>query len=446
MSYLSRISQNVTISTGNSYTGNIAGLDTYTGTSESTLGIVGIQTTLKTDQNCIVYVDQSPDGSNWDVVDNYNYYSHEGGKSWTTQAVNSYLRTRVNNTSSSTTSYFRLQTALCPIVEAVPRSLDDNGYFQVGVKNMSDEYGFEIENTPMGEMRVVEPYRLVGTSFIGTTLDTNFWTGTLVNSGTITQSGCQVTLSTNTALKSGSAVYQTVRKARYVGGNSNRFRAVIQLGDAGEANNSRKWGAFDGTDGAYFELDGTTLYTVTSKAGTATRVASSNWNEDITVPSVTSARTYEIYWTNSSVWFSIADTLKHKASFPSNTWTNTINLPVRLSTTNSDTLQTNKTLQCRVATIYRLGPLRSNPIYKNITSATTTICKYGAGTLHSVIINNPSNNNIIIYDNTAGSGTIIGTINPGNGTLPFQLNYDCPFFDGLTIVTAGTANVTVIYE
>ena len=90
----------------------------------------------------------------------------------------------------------------------------------------------------------------------------------------------------------------------------------------------------------------------------------------------------------------------------------------------------------------------------NITTNTTTTCKTGAGVLKAIKINNPAlltvaNLTLTIYDNTAASGTKIGTITvPFGGTtyLPFNINYDCAFTTGLTIVTAGptvTADVTV---
>jgi hypothetical protein len=65
---------------------------------------------------------------------------------------------------------------------------------------------------------------------------------------------------------------------------------------------------------------------------------------------------------------------------------------------------------------------------------TTTICKRGSCVLQRVnILNNAGD--IVIYDNTAGSGTIIADIGAlkVSGSLPF----DAPFNIGLTIVTTG---------
>lgn len=89
--------------------------------------------------------------------------------------------------------------------------------------------------------------------------------------------------------------------------------------------------------------------------------------------------------------------------------------------------------------------------YANITTQTTTVVKGAAGLLNSIIINKPLASGVIaIYDNTAGSGTLIGTI-----TLPATLLQDGPktavynavFSTGLTIVTSGaTQDITVSYR
>lgn len=81
--------------------------------------------------------------------------------------------------------------------------------------------------------------------------------------------------------------------------------------------------------------------------------------------------------------------------------------------------------------------------------ATTTV-KSGAGTLHSIVLNSAATatNTTTIYDNTAGSGTIVGKPAVTTATVPTSLIYDLAFATGLTIVTA-TANggdMTVTYK
>jgi hypothetical protein len=85
----------------------------------------------------------------------------------------------------------------------------------------------------------------------------------------------------------------------------------------------------------------------------------------------------------------------------------------------------------------------------NITAAapTTTVVKSAEGILHSITFNKPVATSVVtIYDNTAGSGTVIGTITIPASPLPVTLTYDIHFKTGLTIVTATAASdITVSY-
>lgn len=80
----------------------------------------------------------------------------------------------------------------------------------------------------------------------------------------------------------------------------------------------------------------------------------------------------------------------------------------------------------------------SSNSFTNITTATTTVVKSGAGSLHSVTINSLGTiaSTVTIYDNTAGSGSKIGTID--SLTLKGTFTYDVAFATGLTIVSTGT--------
>lgn len=84
--------------------------------------------------------------------------------------------------------------------------------------------------------------------------------------------------------------------------------------------------------------------------------------------------------------------------------------------------------------------------YVNITGQTTTVIKAAPGILHTVCINTPAaTETITMYDNTAGSGTKIGTITVFASTNPC-LTYDVNFATGLTLVTAtASSDLTVSY-
>lgn len=85
--------------------------------------------------------------------------------------------------------------------------------------------------------------------------------------------------------------------------------------------------------------------------------------------------------------------------------------------------------------------------YQNITADTTTTIKTTSGVLHTVCINTPAaTGTITIYDNTAASGTKIGTITSFAST-PGCFNYDVQFWTGLTIVTGTAApDITVSFR
>lgn len=78
--------------------------------------------------------------------------------------------------------------------------------------------------------------------------------------------------------------------------------------------------------------------------------------------------------------------------------------------------------------------------YFNISSATTTVVKSGAGHINSIRVIGGTLGNVTVYDNTSGSGTVIcPTVTPvANGVLI----EDVDFTTGLTIVTAAATIIT----
>ena len=85
--------------------------------------------------------------------------------------------------------------------------------------------------------------------------------------------------------------------------------------------------------------------------------------------------------------------------------------------------------------------------YQNITGDATTTLKSSPGYLHCITLNNPVATEVItIYDNTAASGTKIGTITVPASPQPVSLFYEVAFWTGLTIVTAtATSDITVSF-
>lgn len=348
-----------------------------------------------------------------------------------------------------------------PIPMAIPGTVTVSGEVSLINANVAitgtvdtiikDEYGFEVENTPFGEMRTIVPTRLVGASFEGSLIDSKFWiaapTTGAVGGQLVYLTGSELILSSGTGSTNVSTIYST-RRARYVGGTGMRYRAVVQLGDIGVSGNIRRWGVGYSsgmpiiTDGAWFQLSGTELSVVVSKAGiTQTTV--------IDKPVTTGATTYEIYWTNSKVWFKDGDLPLHEVDATAATWADTMSFYAFMDSTNSAELAATAHLKVRTASIYRLGQYITQPIYQNVTGVNATqILKQGAGVLHRIIVGTPVNGKTIsIYDNTAGSTNPIGKITLPSSAVPMTLEFGNPFFNGLNISPNDVGlNITVVYE
>ena len=101
-------------------------------------------------------------------------------------------------------------------------------------------------------------------------------------------------------------------------------------------------------------------------------------------------------------------------------------------------------------TLNRMMVVRKATACSNMTTATTTTVATGAGVFTDLVVNKAVATGVItIYDNTAGSGTTIGTITFGAALLtdpPSSTYYGYPFATGLTIVTSQATNLTICYQ
>lgn len=451
------VRQNVSDSTVNSSTKNLSAGATFTGSSATTLGVNAIQVSLKTDQNCTVYVEQSPDGTNWDLVDIYNYWASINNFGITVQAVNSYVRVRVKNISTTDTTYFRLQTVLCPIVEALPRSLDEEGHLITVSKGIEDDYGFKVENTAMGEMRTVTPTMLVGKVWEGTIIDPNFSvSSTSILGSTITQANGTLIFQTSTTETYFGKLW-SARRARYTSGQmlGARFQMILS---SGIENNYRRWGVAWGastptiTDGALFSLKGTTFCLGTWLNGKETCVNSGNFNGKLggVYNTSTTLFTTEIYWTNKSVYFVVDDKILHRVTASTEPNMGTMQLRIYFANENVGVTASSTTMACYVASIRRFGQLLTQPVSRYVSGQQTQILKYGTGNLHEVVLSGVVNNSVVtIYDNTSATGEIIWSSGAmGAQTIPISVDLKgLPFFNGLTIaITGANSNALVVYE
>jgi hypothetical protein len=197
-------------------------------------------------------------------------------------------------------------------------------------------------------------------------------------------------------------------------------------------------------------LQNGTLSACTRKYGVESATASASFN----VAAYTiddNVHVYEVWWSNSRVWYYVDDVLRHVHTASNAAWTGTVSLPIILCNTNYGGMIGAYTTIVRVASIYRFGQTYSTPIAINIPGAHTgRVCKYGPGQLHHVLINTPTvaAGTCTIYDNTAATGRILAAIDLNKSTaFGGQYDFDCPFDNGLTVVTTGTGgDVTIILE
>lgn len=107
MSYLNGV-QGIT-STDNSSTATLTAGSTFTGTGELN-DYPDVLVGVKTDQNGTLYIEFSPDGTNWDTSLSFNYDTARINPPHKFIKGSRYFRVRFTNTSASNQTYFRLYT------------------------------------------------------------------------------------------------------------------------------------------------------------------------------------------------------------------------------------------------------------------------------------------------------------------------------------------------
>jgi hypothetical protein len=124
------ILQEVRHSTGNSSVANLSGGGSFTGTGELSSGFNAVRVSLASDQVITISVQQSHDGSNWDIEDSWLVYPGiSSGRA--IKLFGSHVRVVAQNISSVATTYLRLHTCLCPVMEVLPGALTRDGTLEM---------------------------------------------------------------------------------------------------------------------------------------------------------------------------------------------------------------------------------------------------------------------------------------------------------------------------
>ena len=446
----------------NSSTANLTSGGTFTGTGVSALGVFSIVVMLSCDQVCAVFVDQSGDGTHYDVTDSFVYVP---GKPFgiVTQVVGKLYRVRVTNSGSVTTTTLRLETFRQDTSNTLPRTLDSLGNLKTSVQGLYDQDGFPGRFDPQARLAVAEATKLVGEAFTST-VDTNFWTVANSGAGSVANTGATTanyaTLTSGTA-NSGYGSLTSVRQAWFVPNFPLDFHSYVTLTSVAVANSTRAWGAMNLnastppgiTDGFYFSVNGSgTLSVNAANAGSVTSVASGSFNGNMSQFILdTNQHHYDIILGVFGAYFIIDGVLAHFIKQTTAPLTSTFTLKASAYSENSASGTASATLQVGKLGIARLGLLKNAPkSYQTSAATAATVLKRGPGLLHKLLFGfQTAGGDVALYDNTAASGTLLfdaGTL--AKNTNPFFIDFgDTPFFTGLTLVVAAATNpVTVIYE
>jgi hypothetical protein len=189
--------------------------------------------------------------------------------------------------------------------------------------------------------------------------------------------------------------------------------------------------------------------------GVEDRASSGSFNGDMGATylhNLITFKTYEIYYTSSHVYFVIDGELLHTFHSTIDAWADTMSHYIYMDNVNSNQASTNNVIDCKVASIQRLGQLITQPMsyYLALGQTAGINLKLGPGNLHSIIINNVTNNAVITVADSTSAATPVIWKHTAGATSTAAYAIDCkglPFHNGLRLVVAtADASVTIIYE
>lgn len=454
------LTQSVRSDAGNSSLANIAIGGTFTGQWSDTLGVVGLQVTLFTNQPCLVYVEQSSDAINVDVTDEFDYNPLLGNFGETIKAVGAYWRVRVTNVGTGIATPVRLYSVLCPVAEPLPRATNEHGSLKTALYGLADHYGNDVLASPSGHLDVNQPYRLVGTTFgaVGA-VDSNFWIAS--NSGLGGGELSQIALAGVLTLRCGTAgagfaQAYTFRSGRFLNMFAHRVRTRVRVPVVVVAGTTRIWGAFTYgilpavSDGFVWELSAAGALTLRCYVGgvAVASVASGSFNgyrSQYTID--TNVHTYDLVISQGKVIFVVDGEVLHTFTPTTEPLSGTLNLPVAACCYGTGT---SADLDLWAGTMVRLGRDATAPIMRYYTATAGTLAKRGPGRLQRTIVDTGNNAaTITLHDTVAAPapGNIISLVNLSANAAPVSLEYSGDFYSGLYLIVVGaSAGVTVVYE
>lgn len=197
----------------------------------------------------------------------------------------------------------------------------------------------------------------------------------------------------------------------YQPGNSTLIQLSIVCGDTGKSNLRRRWGLFDGDNGVYWELDGTTLYAVirskTTGSVVETRVAQSSFNRNTLDGTgktgfsldVSKANLYfiDFQWLGVGiVRFGVysedgGKLISHVFENPntnSTSYMRSATLPLRFEVENTDTVVSSSELKLVCAAIHNIGQIKRQLKTNSIITSSRQLINDSSGEVPILTIRN----------------------------------------------------------
>lgn len=215
---------------------------------------------------------------------------------------------------------------------------------------------------------------------------------------------------------------------------------VLQFPSVGSGNTVTVTASNDGTPGTGTTFAATPCWAASSFGGSPqTTLGGSNLTAAIEIICPVTGATMKIAVTTYSSGTVSLFALQKKAAAP---FPNVVN-PTNLSLIASNNISTGEGVTG--TGVQRV--IEASGSFTNITTATTTTAKSGSGRIAELSINTcVSSATVTVYDNTAASGTKLGTFSCGSTTQALgQFLHGAHFSTGLTIVTSGATDVTAIW-
>lgn len=275
---------------------------------------------------------------------------------------------------------------------------------------------------------------LFGDTFEGSTLE-SLWASTLTGSGSALVTAGACNLATGATANSTAKIASTI-SLQPQAGLVTCWYATIQLStNAGTAaNNTVRFGLYDTAGSGYgFSISGSTCQALRYSNASA---FTSSLSGPGTFVLDTNPHSYEVL-SYGNIAFLLQDGVLLHTFNVSGTGQRSIASPTTVENNNSGGSTTSCTINVQEVGVCRYGgDPRAVSRSTRISTNTTTTLKSSAGVLTGLLIGvGGSGSTATLYDNTAGSGTVLATITTTatNYIGPLEI----PFYVGLTVVTAG---------